>query len=1511
MFDRFTQATANFRIFLFSVLAFGVIHPTTAQQSGDSQIKQLMAFRQSQPLTANRTWTLQNGWQVSGSLSESMIEGIFRVKQSGRDVQSASYLVPLKMFQPEDQKTILAKHNRGYSYVRYQYLPPLARGIEQWKDAPPAGAAGFRQPVAIENGKVFAFDGKRLYVVDASAVADEELRELTERYRAFGNGEHLVVDNWVPHPVHGQVLHETEEAFVLQAGPSLSQGESVAANIDKFALPKGQAYRLPKYSMGFVLGKEFRGILNRAKRLGITKEFSDEELRQLPIAMRGRSGWTFGFDLSAPNQSMIRFYAGPLETREMEAASVSCEDLFHLELSVLRRSGEMSADRYRDQALLRVAETAFDRDFWNLQPGFSKLQGTLLGAFENGFAFQFINGEHLFVEASQLAEIDRQAAQIATRDDDLQWLTGEVLAGLMKYRVVVKDLSVVVVEVQGMTNEAPGIDGQTVKMSHTYGDALDWWYLYLDHLSAVTNSMKHQAELQAMVRDRGVAELRDKLASRIPSPTSELPDLASKVAVADSKRWYIGEQGQTIVGKLVGKWGEDLLFVEDNDPTATPVLLARKHMASKHDAELRRLEDRLPDRDWETELPMTRDGQFFRFWVKPETGKIAYNSAGAIIDFEHDKPLPGQLTVTLQKRDGDSFTAVFSSENKPNPASLLTEFRRHWAEGQQRVAKLQEGFPRWEFRGHTDSLHAEPVAIRGDDVVMKDFQGETFLVRIATLDDRSRQQLAALKLPTMDPDAAPEASATIELEPEKWLRMLSVSSGLIGPAVVKETGYESDDTLKLRMLNGALQTMPVKTLTLREGRALHAVYLRQRDNLSDDRSIDAVLSQPVASDDVVHQTPPVKAETRERIENAIDANRHTIVWDTTPLKIDSEASLLAIDHSAQHGVMRDSQGKLFRVGLTGGQTLPSDDLPSRVQYGPWLHNDGQQVWWIAEGKLMVGDGKQAKVLSIDGTSEPILAADQSGDFDSLVIEMKDSQQFRWDLKSSEAIRLTKPSNRRRSEQNVHLFASSDGWTVARLSEQAIITRTARPEPDAHGNFLGMLGLESALAAAGEGYTLVSEADAARAQLIWNRFGLRPRTVGLPFLPQRMDMVRLEERDVVQLIGRPLDPHFDKAGYTFVDWYDPGAGYGRFKYQIIEGTIGEDSIVGAGGKLIVHRRGQDYVVSRRPDPLVKPIERVIGQIAGELVEQLDIAQIEAVSDFLASSEMRSEGSYQGALADEFYSAIQRSFFSFMPHLGGDSIDRSLNVAQHLLTRYPESQVARCALADLHHSIAWNARGGGYASTVTEKGWQIFHEHIREGIEVIKPLATVKAPIAQVYHLRLGFATSAGMSLDQLRKLAIDLQESEHRENASLHQQIAVYLLPRWHGKPGMVEHYLSNVADTIGGDKGDAVYAKAIELMKGMASQQGPVTFDHRWDIDRLVRGTQAYYTQRHDPALIDHMMALLAHHNQWSEMMELLELTVKRSLLAPGIAIVDTSTLGEEQLRPTDKAEAIGQPSEN
>ncbi|MFG0262620.1 MAG: hypothetical protein ACF788_09545, partial [Novipirellula sp. JB048] len=1055
---------------------------------------------------------------------------IFRVEHSGRDAQSAIYLVPLEMFRPEDQKTILAKHNRGYSYVRYQYLPPLARSIERWKGASSARAAGFPQPVAIENGKVFGFTGKRLYVVDASAVADEELSELTERYRAFGNGEHLVVDNWVPHPVHGQVLNETEEAFVLQAGPSLSQGESVAASIDEFGLPEGQAYRLPKHSMGFVLGKEFRGILRRAKRLGITKEFSDEALRQLPIAMRGRSGWTFGFDFSAPNQSMIRIYAGPQDTRQIEAARVSCEDLFHLELSALRRSGELSADRYRDQALLRVAETAFDRDIWNLQPGFSLLQATLLGAFENGFAFQYVNGEYLFVEASQLAEIDRQAAWIATRDDDLQWLTDEVLAGLMKYRVVVKDKSVVVVEVQGMTDEAPAIDGQTVKMSHTYGDALDWWYLYLDHLSAVTNSMTRQVELQAMVRDRGVAELRDKLASRVQAPTSELPDLASKVAVADSKRWYIGEQGEFIEGKLVGKWGEDLLFVEDNDPTATPVLLARKHLASKHDAELRRIENRLPDRDWETELPMTRDGQLFRFWVNPETDKIAYNSAGTIIGFDNDKPLPGQIRVTLRERNGHSFTAVFSGENKPNPPHLLMEFRRRWAEGQQRIAKLQEGFPRWQFRAHTDALHAEPVAIRGDDVVMKDYQEITFLVRIATLDDRSRQQLAALKLPTMEPDAAPEASATIESEPEKWLRMLSASNGLIGPAVIRETRYESDDTLKLRMHDGETQTTSLETLTLREGRALHAAYLRQRDNLSDDRSIDAVLSQPVASGDVVHRTPPVKAEIRERIEKAITTTRHTIVWDSTPLKIDSKASLLAIDHSAQHGVMRDGQGKLLRVDLTSGKVLPSDDLPSHVQYGPWLHKDGQQVWWIAEGKLMLGDGKQAKVLSIDGTGEPILAADQSGDFDSLIIEMKDSQQFRWDLEDNEAIRLTKQSDRTRSDQDVRLFASSDGWSVARLSESAIITQTGRPEPDAHSNFLGMLGLESALAAASEGYALVSQADAPRANLIWNRFGSRPRTVGLPFLPQRMDMVRLEEHDVVQLIGRPLDPHFDKAGY---------------------------------------------------------------------------------------------------------------------------------------------------------------------------------------------------------------------------------------------------------------------------------------------------------------------------------------------------------------------------------------------
>lgn len=64
--------------------------------------------------------------------------------------------------------------------------------------------------------------------------------------------------------------------------------------------------------------------------------------------------------------------------------------------------------------------------------------------------------------------------------------------------------------------------------------------------------------------------------------------------------------------------------------------------------------------------------------------------------------------------------------------------------------------------------------------------------------------------------------------------------------------------------------------------------------------------------------------------------------------------------------------------------------------------------------------------------------------------------------------------------------------------------------------------------------------------------------------------------------------------------------------------------------------------------------------------------------------------------------------------------------------------------------------------------------------------------------------------------------------------ATYLLPRWKGKPGDWERFLSREADQIGGDDGDVLYARVAWLMQDDAF--GNIFHESSISWNRVERG---------------------------------------------------------------------------
>lgn len=96
-------------------------------------------------------------------------------------------------------------------------------------------------------------------------------------------------------------------------------------------------------------------------------------------------------------------------------------------------------------------------------------------------------------------------------------------------------------------------------------------------------------------------------------------------------------------------------------------------------------------------------------------------------------------------------------------------------------------------------------------------------------------------------------------------------------------------------------------------------------------------------------------------------------------------------------------------------------------------------------------------------------------------------------------------------------------------------------------------------------------------------------------------------------------------------------------------------------------------------------------------------------------------------------------------------------------------------------AWDARGGGYANTVTADGWKLFHERLQTARAALEKAWGLNATLATVPQHMLTVGLGQSWSVDQMmvwfdRGMKID------PDGETLCDSMINYLQPKWHGSP---------------------------------------------------------------------------------------------------------------------------------
>ena len=171
-----------------------------------------------------------------------------------------------------------------------------------------------------------------------------------------------------------------------------------------------------------------------------------------------------------------------------------------------------------------------------------------------------------------------------------------------------------------------------------------------------------------------------------------------------------------------------------------------------------------------------------------------------------------------------------------------------------------------------------------------------------------------------------------------------------------------------------------------------------------------------------------------------------------------------------------------------------------------------------------------------------------------------------------------------------------------------------------------------------------------------------------------------------------------------------------------------------------------------------------------------------------------------------------------------------------TERPDSASPLAVIGRAYILWAWEARGSGWANTVSEEGWKLFHERIAKAEEVLLQAIKLEPKDGDVFASLITVAMAKSDADDEARKW-FEAGFKVDPKYYILHEKMAYNLMPRWGGERGDVEAFVSEVADRIPDDDGLEICGRMASCIHSM-SGENDLIFQGKYDRSLLVRASE-------------------------------------------------------------------------
>ena len=143
--------------------------------------------------------------------------------------------------------------------------------------------------------------------------------------------------------------------------------------------------------------------------------------------------------------------------------------------------------------------------------------------------------------------------------------------------------------------------------------------------------------------------------------------------------------------------------------------------------------------------------------------------------------------------------------------------------------------------------------------------------------------------------------------------------------------------------------------------------------------------------------------------------------------------------------------------------------------------------------------------------------------------------------------------------------------------------------------------------------------------------------------------------------------------------------------------------------------------------------------------------------------------------------------------------------------PQSRAAALMEAIYWYRYAWNARGSGYANSVTPEGWRLHAERLAQAEKVLAADQALTSSSPLFAYLNVVFAQALQKPRDEMIR-SIKEQQTEATPYFPTYLVMATTLQPKWGGDWSLVDGFLKAASDWTNASEGSTLYARIYWMM---------------------------------------------------------------------------------------------------